>query len=100
MTLELVWSYHAPRFFSTNISGAQRLANGNTLVTEGAGGRVFEVTTDGTIVWEYMNPLFAGATRRTTSTARIGCRTTGYRSSAPSEQRVTPPALGEFRSVA
>jgi len=27
-----------------NISGAQRLPNGNTLITEGAGGRVFEVT--------------------------------------------------------
>ena len=26
VTLELVWSYAAPRFFSTNISGAQRLA--------------------------------------------------------------------------
>jgi hypothetical protein len=61
VTLELVWSYAAPRFFSTNISGAQRLPNGNTLITEGAGGRVFEVTNDGAIVWEYMNPLFAGA---------------------------------------
>ena len=60
VTLELVWSYAAPRFFSTNISGAQRLPNGNTLITEGAGGRVFEVTNDSAIVWEYMNPLFAG----------------------------------------
>ena len=33
VTLELVWSYTAPRFFSTNISSAQRLPNGNTLVT-------------------------------------------------------------------
>ena len=61
VTLELVWSYANPRFFSTNISSAQRLPNGNTLVTAGAGGRIFEVTRDGTIVWEYMYPLFSGA---------------------------------------
>ena len=60
VTLELVWSYTNPRFFSTNISGAQRLPNGNTLITAGAGGRMFEVTTDGAIVWEYMFPLFGG----------------------------------------
>ena len=56
MTLELVWSYTNPRFFSTNISGAQRLPNGNTLITAGAGGRMFEVTKEGAIVWEYMYP--------------------------------------------
>ncbi len=61
VTLDLVWSYTAPRFFSSNISGAQRLPNGNTLITEGAGGRVFEVTSDKAIVWEYVNPLFEGA---------------------------------------
>ena len=61
VTLELVWSYTNPRFFSTNISGAQRLPNGNTLITAGAGGRMFEVTREGTIVWEYMYPLFSGA---------------------------------------
>ena len=60
VTLELVWSYAGPRFFSTNISGAQRLPNGNTLITAGAGGRLFEVTSDDTIVWEYMYPLFGG----------------------------------------
>ena len=29
VTLSLVWSYAAPDFYSFNISGAQRLANGN-----------------------------------------------------------------------
>ena len=61
VTLELVWSYSNPRFFSTNISSAQRLPNGNTLITAGAGGRMFEVTKEGAIVWEYMYPLFSGA---------------------------------------
>ncbi len=61
VTLELVWSYQAPgKFYSSNISSAQRLPNGNTLITEGTVGRVFEVTSGGTIVWEYLNPLFAG----------------------------------------
>jgi len=97
VTLELKWSYTAPRFFSTNISSAQRLPNGNTLITEGAGGRMFEVTNDGAIVWEYMNPLFAGP-RGSNDVYRA------YRLpyewipqlARPSEKAVTPPALGDF----
>ena len=55
--LELVWSYApAAGFFGTNISGAQRLPNGNTLITEGPSGRVFEVTAQRKIAWEYINP--------------------------------------------
>ena len=56
VTLELVWSYVAPGFYSMNIAGAQRLPNGNTLITEGATGRIFEVTPEKKIVWEFMNP--------------------------------------------
>jgi len=97
VTLELVWSYAAPRFFSTNISGAQRLPNNNTLITEGAGGRVFEVTTDGTIVWEYMNPLFAGP-RASNDVYRAYRLPYGWipQLARPAEKPVTPPALGEF----
>ena len=58
VTLQLVWSYTGPRFFSTNISGAQRLPNGNTLICEGSFGRLFEVTSGGEVVWEYVNPHF------------------------------------------
>jgi len=56
-----VWSYSgSPRwtFFSPNISGAQRQMNGNTLICEGLNGRIFEVTKDGQIVWDYINPWF------------------------------------------
>ncbi len=61
VTLELVWSYQASgRFYAYNISSAQRLVNGDTLITEGPDGRLFEVTHDGQIVWEYINPLFGG----------------------------------------
>ena len=46
-------------FFSPNISGVQRFPNGNTLICEGINGRVFEVTAQGEIVWEYICPFFA-----------------------------------------
>jgi hypothetical protein len=35
----------------------QRQPNGNTLITEGTDGRIFEVSTDGDIVWDYINPV-------------------------------------------
>lgn len=50
------WSYSDPgTFFSSFISGAQRLPNGNTLICSGAQGRVFEVTPGGEVVWDYEN---------------------------------------------
>ena len=59
---EPVWSYTAPdkvSFSSGFISGAEPLANGNTLICSGAQGRFFEVTPGGEIVWEYWT-LFSG----------------------------------------
>ncbi len=51
------WSYSAgDDFYSAFISGAQRLPNGNTLIASGAPGRIFEVTRDGRVVWDYRNP--------------------------------------------
>ena len=98
VTLELVWSYQNARFFSTNISGAQRLPNGNTLITAGAGGRMFEVTVKGEIVWEYMYPLFAGA-NASNAVYRSYRIPYGWipQLTAPAGKRVTPPALGDFR---
>lgn len=58
--VDLTWRYAAPvrdDFFSNIISGTQRLPNGNTLICEGVEGRIFEVAPDGTIVWEYINPV-------------------------------------------
>ena len=40
-------------FYSNLMSGAQRLPNGNTLITEADVGRVFEITASGEVVWEY-----------------------------------------------
>jgi Arylsulfotransferase (ASST) len=62
-TLEIVWSYAGDEehpFDSVLRSGQQRLPNGNTLITESDGGRIFEVTREGDIVWEYVNPVRGG----------------------------------------
>ena len=55
--VEPVWTYSDPEHFSaTYISGAERLPTGNTLVSSGPQGRIFEVAPDGEIVWEYWSP--------------------------------------------
>jgi hypothetical protein len=60
---QLSWRYRESDFYSSNISGAQRLPNGNTLVCEGASGHLFEVTEAGDIVWSYVNPYSAPGPR-------------------------------------
>jgi Arylsulfotransferase (ASST) len=60
-TKQIVWKYQERReyeFYSPRISNARRLPNGNTLVCEGDFGRFFEVTSEGELVWEYVNPYF------------------------------------------
>jgi len=69
VTYDIVWQYshialnwwfprtgENHRFFSFYVSSAQRLPNGNTLITEGSNGRVIEVTNTSKIVWEYVAP--------------------------------------------
>jgi hypothetical protein len=46
-------------FYSRNISGTQRLPNGNTLGISGRMGHIFEVTPEGEVVWEYNNPVLS-----------------------------------------
>jgi len=54
---EPAWQYRGPGLYSANISGAQRLSNGNTLICEGGSGRILEVTATGARAWEYVNPF-------------------------------------------
>ena len=57
---EPVWTYAAATpsdFYAHNISGAQRLPNGNTLICDGVHGTLFEVTPTGKTVWKYVNPM-------------------------------------------
>lgn len=58
-TKSIVWEYTAPDFYSDHISGVQRLANGNTLICEGTSGRIFEVNSEGVIVWDF-SPTISG----------------------------------------
>ena len=57
-TNNVVWSYSGygvvgTDFYSSITGGAQRLPNGNTLVTLGTKGQVMEITPDGAVVWDY-----------------------------------------------
>lgn len=65
-TLKMVWEHSAKvmgmrnkyQFYSDYVSSAQRLPNGNTLITNGAVGQFQEVTPDHEIVWEYISPYY------------------------------------------
>ena len=57
---EIVWQYQGRptvSFFTHFTGGAERLPNGNTLITEGQKGRIFEVTPANEVVWEYVSPF-------------------------------------------
>ena len=96
VTLEIVWNYNDLRdyqsatrtqFFSCICSGMQRLPNGNTLICEATSGRLFEVTEEGELVWEFVDPagfLFR-AHRYPYDWAPQGSLP------EPAEQAVTPP---------
>lgn len=64
---KMIWSYGTTddqKFFSSFISGVQRLSNGNTLICSGEQGRVFEVTKEGKTVWEYWNEIGGDAPKK------------------------------------
>ena len=96
--MEMVWSYApAAGFFGTNISGAQRLPNGNTLITEGPSGRVFEVTSQRRIVWEYINPAAGPGGNAVYRAYRLPYDWLAQLP-RPAEQAVTPPGPPGFHS--
>lgn len=62
-TGEVAWQFAADRerpFYSVVCGAAQRLANGNTLITDSASGRAFELTAGGELVWAWISPHTAG----------------------------------------
>ena len=75
---EIVWEYKAPNpedFYTIRMGSQQRLANGNTLLTNSDNGQVVEISQKGDIVWEYLNPYLSkrghrGALGRTTRYSR------------------------------
>lgn len=124
VTMEVVWQYSglqlgyceshslAHYFFSPAISSAQRLPNGNTLITEGDGGRVFEVTKDYETVWEFINPEYdwpgLGWNRITKEPRMTNMVYRAYRIpyeyvpqlKVPAQHPVIPPKNTEFRITA
>jgi hypothetical protein len=61
-TMAIAWQYAgtAEEPFESDVRASQqRLANGNTLITEETGGRILEVAPDHEIVWELVNPVRA-----------------------------------------
>ncbi|MBA4285300.1 MAG: ArsR family transcriptional regulator [Xanthomonadaceae bacterium] len=109
---EIVWQYTgedsgAPSwtFHSTHISNARRLPNGNTLINEGQKGRFFQVTRDGDIVWEYVNPYqrigkdpFTGKPTASNQVYRVQPVPYDWvpECTPRSERPVTPPAITDF----
>jgi thiol-disulfide isomerase/thioredoxin len=102
VTLEIVWEYTAQKagfrynyiFYSPYISSAQRLPNGNTLITEGSDGRLFEVTPSYETVWEYINPYYSHKLGGTTNMVYRAYRVPYDwipQLEAPVEQSIIPP---------
>lgn len=110
---EIVWQYTGEdsggpgwSFRSTHISAARRLPNGNTFIDEGQNGRLFQVTRDGEIVWEYVNPYVRNGKDAVTGRATANHQL--YRGqpvpyewvpagTPHSEKPVIPPELSQFR---
>lgn len=58
---QVIWEFEeelALKYYSSFISGSQRLPNGNTLICEGPLGRFIEVTPEKEVVWEYISPFY------------------------------------------
>lgn len=54
---EILWSFTDSELYSPKVSGAVRLPNGNTLITEGDYG-IWEVTKEGEVVWKFNSEGF------------------------------------------
>jgi len=65
---QIVWKFSSKdnvSFFNTIGGSAQRLPNGNTLISSCNDGHLFEVASDdSTIVWEYINPVTTEGIRK------------------------------------
>lgn len=50
------WQYKSPGFYSPTSGSQQALPNGNVLITSTRGRRIFEITREGELVWEWTAP--------------------------------------------
>jgi hypothetical protein len=66
LTGEITWQYTGTppdSFYSSSRGSSQRMPNDNILIAESNSGRLFEVTREGRIVWEFLNPVLAKGRR-------------------------------------
>ncbi len=56
VNMQIDWEYKSPDFFTLSQGHIQILPNGNLLISETEEGRVFELTPDKEVVWEYYHP--------------------------------------------
>ena len=90
-TQDVLWEYAdpmRPEFFAPYMGSAERLDNGNTLITESAFGRLFEVTPDGDTVWEYVIPQFAEYPAGAARAYSAGYTNSVFKASRYSEARI------------
>ncbi len=112
ITLDITWKYtpveaghltfsDGSKFYSSYISSAQRLPNGNTLITEGSDGRLIEVTKEHEIVWEYINPYFRKVAGNISNNAVYRAYRVPYewvpQLDKPEEIEIKPVDIGTFR---
>ena len=86
----VVWSFAgtAENLLNSEIrGGAQRLSGGNTLISKSTAGRILEVTPEGTVVWEFLDPLVVEENGKRL-VASLGLTVTRYDSSAISFLRI------------
>ncbi len=108
------WTYPSSpdtSFYASRISGSQRLADGHTLICQGTEGRLFEVDSEGNIVWEYDHsseifrveryspdyPGFIGTELEPEPLPESGYPIvdTGQAKCYDDSSEITPPAVGE-----
>jgi hypothetical protein len=82
------WRYRTPGFFTPTGGVQQLLPNGNVLITSTRGGRVFEITRAGEVVWEWAPPY---EPVRAVRVARDACPQLA-RLAWPTPKPVVPPA--------
>lgn len=117
VTLSVEWQYttvdaggiipiDTGHFYSPFMSSAQRLPNGNTMITEASSGRIFEVTQEKELVWEYVNPYFYSGARplnggqsKSNRLYRAYRVPYSYCPQAPigEQKEIIPPELSDFR---
>jgi len=100
-TSKVVWQYKAnppQQFFSGHISSAQRLEMGNVLICEGTSGRLFEVTRNNEVVWEWISPFVHGSDDGALSVSIYRAYRYGLSHPAIADRNLTPDAYQQLNA--